>query len=187
MAYGSNKTSDGKVIAADDTRILPVVGIVENCVVKGIFEISEDQKSAGITFIQPNGGEVTHKEWDNDDEGAIDDTNRRVKHICTKLISEAEYLNAVKESSSFLTFINCVNKAIEGAINDDKFRMIFHYNNKGYVTVPRYPNFMEKMSTTPTKLSLSVYVTKMLVKPAAPKADPELDITADQVSDGLPF
>lgn len=187
--YGSNKTSDGKVIAADDTRILPVVGIVENCVVKGGFEMSEDGRSAGITFVQENGAEVNHKEWNNEDAAAIDDTNRRVKHICTKLMSEAVYLKAVEGSSSFDTFIANVNKAIAAVegLKDMKFRMIFHYNGKGYVTVPRYPNFIESMSVNPTKLTISTYVAKMLVKPAAPKADPELDITADQVSDGLPF
>lgn len=188
MGYGSNKTSDGKVIAADDVRILPVVGVVENCTIKGGFVVSEDERSAGITFIQENGAEVTHKEWNNDEQPAIDDTNRRVKHICTKIIKEADYLKAVEGSSSFTDFIARVNKAIEGSIKaDNKYRMIFHYNNKGYVTVPRYPNFIESMATTPSKLSLSDYVKKMMVKPAAPQADPELNITADEVDGGLPF
>jgi hypothetical protein len=185
--YGSNKTSDGKVIAADDVRLIPVVGIVENCVVKGGFEMSEDGRSAGITFVQGNGAEVTHKEWNNEDAAAIDDTNRRVKHICTKLVSEADYLKAVEGSSSFDSFIANVNKAIAGAKLDNKFRMIFHYNNKGYVTVPRYPNFIESMSVNPTKLVISNYVQKMLVKPAAPQADPELNITSDDITEGLPF
>ena len=65
--------------------------------------------------------------------------------------------------------------------------MIFHYNNKGYVTVPRYPNFIESMSVNPTKLVVSNYVQKMLVKPAAPQADPELNITSDDITEGLPF
>ena len=186
--YGSNKTSDGKVIAADDVRLIPVVGIVENCAIKGGFEMSEDGRSAGITFVQENGAEVTHKEWNNEDAAAIDDTNRRVKHICTKLISEADYLKAVEGSSSFESFIANVNKAIAGAIKpENKFRMIFHYNNKGYVTVPRYPNFIESMKVSPSKLVISTYVQKMLVKPAAPQADPELNITSDDITEGLPF
>jgi hypothetical protein len=187
--YGSNKTSDGKVIAADDVRLIPVVGIVENCVVKGGFEMSEDGRSAGITFVQGNGAEVTHKEWGNEEAASIDDTNRRVKHICTKLMAEDVYLKAVASSSSFDSFIANVNKAIAAVegLKDMKFRMIFHYNNKGYVTVPRYPNFIESMSVNPTKLVVSNYVQKMLVKPTAPQADPELNITSDDITEGLPF
>ena len=67
---------------------------------------------------------------------------------------------------------------------DGKFRMLFHYNNKGYVTVPRYPNFIEPMSVVPTKLVLSKYVQERLVRPEAPKPDADLDVTA---IDTLPF
>jgi len=185
MAYGSKKTSDGKEIVADDSRVLPVVGIVENCTIKGGFELNDDNTVASITFVQPNGAEITHKEWASEDPAGIDDTNRRVKHICTKFIGEAMY-NAIPEAASFVDFINKVNEAIAGK-TDGKYRVLFHYNNKGYVTIPRYPNFIESMTTNPSKIIITKYVADRLVKPSAPKADPELDITADQVADGLPF
>jgi len=182
MAYGSKKTSDGKEISADETRVLPVVGIVENCTVKTLFELNDEKTVATITFVQPNGAEVNHKEWLNDDEAAQDDTNRRVKHICTKFIGEAAY-DAIPEASSFEDFFTKVNKAIAGKTGGE-FRMLFHYNNKGYVTMPRYPNFIESMSVNPSKITISNYVAKMLNKPAAPKADPELAISS---ADDLPF
>jgi hypothetical protein len=76
-----------------------------------------------------------------------------------------------------------VNTAITGK-TDGKFRMLFHYNNKGYVTVPRYPNFIESMSVNPSKIVITKYVADRLVKPATPQPDPEL---AAGVSDDLPF
>lgn len=182
MAYGSKKTSDGKEISADETRVLPVVGIVDNCTVKSVFELNDDKTVASITFVQPNGGEVTHKEWSSDDEASQDDTNRRVKHICTKFIGEEAY-NAIPEATGFEDFFDKVNKAIARKTTG-KYRMLFHYNNKGYVTVPRYPNFIESMDTTPSKITISKYVADRLVKPAAPQPDPEL---AAGVSDDLPF
>lgn len=182
MAYGSKKTSDGKEISADETRVMPTVGIVDDCTVKTLFELNDEKSVASITFIQPNGAEVTHKEWLNDDAAAIDDTNRRVKHICTKFIGEAMY-NAIPEANSFEDFFSKVNAAIKGK-TDGKYRMLFHYNNKGYVTVPRYPNFIESMTINPSKITISAYVAKMLNKPAAPKADPELAVTG---TEDLPF
>lgn len=182
MAYGSKKTSDGKEISADETRVPPVVGIVNDCTVKTLFELNDDKTVASITFVQSNGAEVTHKEWSNDDEASQDDTNRRVKHICTKFIGEEAY-NAIPEADSFEDFFNKVNTAITGK-TDGKFRMLFHYNNKGYVTVPRYPNFIESMSVNPSKIVITKYVADRLVKPATPQPDPEL---AAGVSDDLPF
>ena len=182
MAYGSKKTSDGKEIAADETRVLPVVGIVNDCTVKTLFELNDDQTVASITFVQSNGAEVTHKEWSNDDEAAQDDTHRRVKHICTKFIGEEAY-NAIPEATGFVDFFEKINAAIKGK-TDGKFRMLFHYNNKGYVTVPRYPNFIESMTVNPSKIILTKYVADRLVKPATPQPDPEL---AAGVSDDLPF
>ncbi len=181
--YGSKLTSDGKAINADENRVIPGVGIVDNCEIKTGFELNEDNSVASITFTQGNGSEVTHKEWKNDDAQSIDGINRRVKHICTKLVTENEYDTAVAGSSSFPDFFNRVNALIDGKTSG-KFRMIFHYNNKGYVTVPRYPNFIEPMSVTPTKLVLSKYIQERLVRPEAPKADLDVDVTA---GNDLPF
>jgi len=181
--YGSKLTSDGKAINADENRVIPGVGIVENCEIKTGFELNEDNSVASITFSQGNGSDVTHKEWKNDDAQSIDGTNRRVKHICTKLVTEAEYDAAVAGSTSFPDFFNRVNALINGK-TAGKFRMIFHYNNKGYVTVPRYPNFIEPMSVTPTKLVLSKYIQDRLVRPETPKADLDVDVMA---GNDLPF
>lgn len=183
MAYGSKKTSDGKEINADDSRIIPIVGIVLDCTVKGVFELNEDKTVASITFIQANGAEVSHKEWASDDEASQDDTNRRVKHICTKFIGQEAY-NNIPEATNFESFFEGINKAIEEK-TEGKFRMLFHYNNKGYVTVPRYPNFIESMDTEPSKIVITKYVSDRFVKPAAPQPDAELaGVSGD---DDLPF
>lgn len=182
--YGSKTTSDGKMINADETRVIPTVGIVDDCTIKTMFELNDDNSVASITFVQGNGAEVTHKEWISDDAASIDGTNRRVKHICTKLISEEVYNKAIDNVSGFADFFHKVNTALEGNTNG-KFRMIFHYNNKGYVTVPRYPNFIESMSVVPSKLVLSKYIQDRLVRPEAPKADFEADLETS--SNDLPF
>jgi hypothetical protein len=183
MSYGSKLTSDGKTINANESRVIPTVGIVDDCEIKTGFELNDDNSVASITFVQGNGAEVTHKEWLSDDAASIDGTNRRVKHICTKLVSEAEYDNAVSAATSFADFFNRVNALINGKTTG-KFRMVFHYNNKGYVTIPRFPNFIESMSVVPTKLVLSKYIQDRLVRPEAPKADIDMDMT---VGGDLPF
>ncbi len=90
--------------------------------------------------------------------------------------------NAIPEATSFEDFFSKVNEAIAGK-TDGKYRVLFHYNNKGYVTIPRYPNFIESMTTNPTRITVSKYVADRLVKPTAPKPDPEMDMSAD----ALPF
>ena len=57
MSYGSKLTSDGKAINADESRVIPTVGIVDDCVIKTGFELNEDSSVASITFGQGNGAE----------------------------------------------------------------------------------------------------------------------------------
>jgi hypothetical protein len=191
MSYGSRTGADGKVISADGSG-MPEVGIVDNVSIKDAFEISDDGKYVTITFVQASGAEVKHREWDNsDDAAAVEYTNRRIKHICTKLVTEAEYDAAVEGAGGFEDFFRRVRHLIEGRTSGT-FRMLFHYNDKGFVVVPRFPNFIEHMKTVPSKLSISNYVQKRLTKPAKPSSDLEDDSASESIDTGettnkLPF
>jgi hypothetical protein len=165
MAYG-------KDVQGDSTIIIPEVGIVENCKVEGNFILSEDSKYADITISQPNGSKVKLREWDGDTDDAQELTDKRVKHLCTKLMKEEDYKSVVNNCASFTDFINKVNKAIATLSNpNSKLRGIFIYNKKGYVTMPRYPNYLEIQTEESTKLRISDYDKASLVRPEQPKPD----------------
>lgn len=187
MSYGSNVGADGKPISADENRLTPIVGILDNVKIKDTFEISEDGGTASITFIQENGAEVTHKEWSSDDPSNIEETNKRVKHICTKIVSEQEYTTAVSGATGFGDFFNRVSNLLRGKTNG-LFRMLFHYNKKGYVTVPRFPNFIESMDVKVSKITMNKYAQKMQTRPDAPTSDLDSDLdTSAGVTNDLPF
>lgn len=198
MGYGSSIDSSGKAINADETRIAPNVGIVDNCEMIQNFTIAEDNGTVSVIFRQENGAEVNHKEWNNPDasDAVIDGVNRRIKHICTKYVTTAEYEEQVEkrklegeneDSDKFVMFFTKVAQLLEGKFENKKMRMIFHYNKKNYVQIPNFPNFIEPMDVVPSKLSMSDYVLQRLVRTAAPKADPEMENAGGTDLNDLPF
>ncbi len=174
-------------VDGDSVKVSPCVGFQDNCTIKSTFEVSEDGKTASMTFVQSNGAEVVMKEWDNEKEADAVETSKRVKHICTKILSEEEYNAAIGDAASFGDFFAKVNRAIVGKLQGT-FRMVFHYNNKGYVTVPRYPNFIQKMGETDAKkvLVMTKYVADRQERPTTPVADSEASATVAPGGD-LPF
>ncbi len=184
MAYG-------RKVAGDNEYTTPEVGIVENVSMDGQFVLSDDNSYATITYFQQNGSKVERRFYDSDDEKDQETTDRCIKHICTKIVSTETYEKTfATPATSFVDFINKVNKLIAGKTASSKFRVIFHYNNKGYVVVARYPNFMEKMNVNPSKLVLSSYVKGFMTKPESPRADnedAEMHHAEAGVSDDLSF
>lgn len=181
MAYG-------RKVSADSEYTVPEVGIVENVSIDSQFKFSDDNSYVTITFFQQNGSKVERRFYDSEDEKDQETTDRCVKHICTKIVSVDTYEKTfATPATSFVDFFNKVNKLIAGKTNG-KFRVIFHYNGKGYVTVAKYPNFIEKMETSPSKLVISTYVKGYLTKPNTPKPDSEqVEENAEAVSNDLPF
>lgn len=185
MAYGS-KVQDKKI---------PSVGVQDNCTIVGetLFVLADDQKSASITFAQADGATVVSRVWDNDDEKAQAEANAWVHHVGTKVVSTEEYEKAVEGATSFADFINRANRVTAGQFADKSYRMLFHYNKKGFITTPRYAPFIEPMNTAKSAIEAlmssttkgAMYIKSLLVRPEQPKADPELtDAGTDQ---GLPF
>lgn len=182
MAYG-------RKVSADNTSVSPEVGIVENVSVDSQFKISDDSNYATITFFQQNGSKVDRRIYDSQEEDEQELTDRVIKHICTKIVSQEAYEKAFEQPvTSFLDFVNRVNKLIAGKTNGLKFRMIFHYNNKGYVTVCKYPNFIERMDVPESKLVITKYVQSFLTRPNVPKPDGnENEAVMEGESSDLPF
>lgn len=195
MKYGSNKKVDGKDLQADSSYIEAKVGLVDGCTFEGI-ELGEDGRSLSFLFEQPSGAIIRMIEFDEefnqytqgkpDDQALnIQNSNARMKHICTKIVGEDAYNNATKDGFDSFTqcataLINLIGKKYEGM----KFNMLFVYNKKNYVSIPKFPNFIEKSGTTPTGITISSYNQGLLVKKAVPKPD---NVTSEAVTDDLPF
>jgi len=165
--YGSNVTSDGKPIGADSDFIPPSVGIQENVILKSI-EVDREKGRCVFEFVQADGAVVRHTEFDGEEDWQIDTTNRRVKHIATRFVTEEEYHAAVEGSKGFLDFSSRVKNLIDAKNSEDiKFRMIFRYDkNYKYVVLPQYPNFIELMSVEESKLVITNYDQGFLKKPS---------------------
>lgn len=176
---------------------LPLVGVQEDCSIVGdqlfLIENKNGNTSASITFAQTNGATVQQRVFDSDTEEGQSDTNAWIHHVCTKIVPTEEYEAAVANSSSFEDFINRVNAVTAGAYQGKKYRMLFHYNKKGYVTTPRYAPFIEEMGGANgisaflnSNSKSAAYVKTMLTRPEQPKPDAEQPVGATQ-SDDLPF
>ena len=174
--YGSNKNTEEKSY--------PVVGTVTNPTISGNsiegFELSEDGNRFTITFKQPNGSLVKHSEFNNEADWAQDETSRRIRHIATKIVSDDDYSAAISETSSFGDFMSKVTNLIGNKHIGLMFNMLYVYNKKGYVSLPKYPNFIEKDGTSPSTINLSAYNQKLLVKP-------EITSSPSEVLNDMPF
>jgi len=150
MNYGSNTDTEGREITDGSSFISPIVGTpekpyVENCKLEKV-ELSEDETRASFTFKQSNGSTVNHSEFSGTEDWQIENTNKRVKHICSKIVTGEEYQTAVGGASNFVDFINKIITLINGKYTDLTFRIKFIYNKNGYVSIPQFPNFIENMT-----------------------------------------
>jgi hypothetical protein len=185
MGYGAS-------VQVNDTYVAPLVGAVDDCTIEGNFELSDDNSYATIKFVQPNGSTINRREYD--DAEKADKVSAAVKHICTKYMTEEEYIQLVGDDhASFAAFIQRVNTALINKITPDvKLRVLFHYNTKNYAQVSNFPPFMESMSIEPAKSTLtrqlnSKYVQERLVKKEQPRPDSEAPATTAEATEDLPF
>jgi hypothetical protein len=189
--YGTNVESNSTGSA------MPEVGIVENC---ELVNVSLDMSNGGrldFEFKQPNGSTVKHAEFPaNPDFGDVakqaTDVSRRVKHIATKCMTEAEFV--IDNVNSFDEYANKVIALFGQKYVGRKFRMLFIYKGK-YVSLPKFPNFIEPMATPAEKTSIYIsdWNKARLVKPqpdpqpaAVPAGGPDLP-SAGVNNDDMPF
>jgi len=161
--YGTNVESNST------GGVMPSVGIVENC---ELISVSLNMDKGGrldFEFKQPNGATVKHAEFPaNPDFGDVEkqatDVSRRVKHIATKCMPEAEFV--IDNVTTFAEYGNKVINLFGQKYAGRKFRMLFIYKGK-YVSLPKFPNFIEAMEvpTDKTNIYISDWNKKKLVKP----------------------
>lgn len=154
--YGNATNSKGEAISSDNSGILPVAGErVKNNKFLG-FDFGKGKEDnvvenrADFMFQQESGATVKISIFEGDEDWQIDNINRTVKHVCTKLVSEEAYKEKIesKPANSFGGFITKIKNLLKDEdFSDRVFTMKFVYNKKGYVTVPNFPNFI----TTPDK------------------------------------
>lgn len=171
-----------------EEKLVPVVGTKENPFLNGVtivgLELSEDGTRFTMTFKQPNGALVKVTEFAGTEDWQIDQTNRRVRHIATKIVSVEEYESAIKETNNFADFISRVVSIIGNRYANMEFNMLFVYNKKGFVTIPSFPNFIEVSGTMPSTLILSDFNARLLVKPEVKKPE---NATEPEATSDLPF
>lgn len=159
--YGSNVNAEGVAISQ--------VGIQHNVEFIGVK--FEDRLS--FTFKQENGALVTHSEFEANASYNVEtqqtDTSRRVKHIAEALNVE---LN-IEDTDSFEEYSNQIVEQLSNPGYKGTFNMLFVYNKRGFVGLPKYPSFIESTDTEPTTLKISEYNRRKLIKPEEPKPDSE--------------
>ena len=67
---------------------------------------------AELIFNQANGATFKVVFFDSDEKWAIDQTNATLLHICTKIVSEADYYAAIGNPSGFQEFITNISTKI---------------------------------------------------------------------------
>lgn len=161
--YGTNVESNST------GGVMPSVGIQENCELVSVSLNMDKGGRLDFEFKQSNGATVKHAEFPaNPDFGDVEkqatDVSRRVKHIATKCMPEAEFV--IDNVTTFAEYANKVINLFGQKYMGRKFRMLFIYKGK-YVSLPKFPNFIEAMEVPAdkTNIYISDWNKKKLVKP----------------------
>jgi len=185
--YGNTTDENGK-------SLITARELVGECV-KGneivSFGLAEGtDKRAVLTFKQSNGYMLNISFFDSDKETGIKILNTNILHICTKLVSQEEYNEAVKDVSSFADFINKLEEKVFSPNYGKKLDLKIIYkqntsNGNWYAVFPSFPPFAAedgkgKFTTNP---QYDIYV-----KPAPPSTTGTTDSMAETPApDGMPF
>lgn len=159
--YGRKTTVDGETVEENSNFKSPVVGSPEKPFVNNVSieDIAYNKSESGvemgiIIFKQENGSQVketifpANPNFQQPVEEQGDLINRRMKHIVTKFsgITGEDYDSRLSETDSFKDFIEQIGNFVRPQFDSNKFRVKFVYNKKGYVSLPKYPNFIENMT-----------------------------------------
>ena len=107
----------------------------------------------------------------------------RLKHIVTKFIPEG---TSLPEADTFVELCNGIKSLMAShSANTKPMRLKMVFNNKGYLTTPKYVPFVESMSVVKSESKLSLTDFDQLHKPTADNVVDKVDETA--ITDDLPF
>lgn len=166
--YGSKTTADGKDLQANGS--MPkltgerVVGnVIEYFGMAVDFHGNTSETVAEIRFKQSNGATFKHQFRDSELDWAIDNLNKAMLHICTKIVTEAEYYAIVDGATSFTSFIEAIRTKIMPKAAGMSFTLKItlrentNENSDSYgrwfPQFPQFPNFIELDGTSPSTLT----------------------------------
>lgn len=164
--FGSKTNQDGKEIRSNGSMPVMVGECVPGHTIE-YFGMAKDQNGAEqsnvaeIRFRQANGALFVKKFWDSEQDWAIDNLNRDMLHICTKIVSKEEYYAAIENAEdTFKSFIETINQEIISKASEMKFSLkIVYRENKNensssfgqfFPALPNFPNWIELDGTTPS-------------------------------------
>jgi hypothetical protein len=183
--YGSRTDSKGQAISGDSAYVAPVTGErVEGNTLAAIGLATDKDGNtvdtrATVEFQQANGAKVRwtlFEPQDGEDGWQKDALERNVKHLATKIMTEDEYyagMEAGGGAPDFPSFINKLSSLLVPAAAGKVFTMKFVYNN-GYVTVPRFPNWIatpENANTLSTNPKYDKYEPEVASEAPAVEVD----------------
>lgn len=153
--YGSRTNSEGAVITEAGGYLKPIVGPVvtgNELIYIGLDKDADgniNPKAALVSFKQSNGAIFSHKWFDGEESWRIDELNANMLHICSKIVTEEEYYEAVSGSSSFEDLLNNINTKIfpkaKGMVFTLKIVYTKRSSGKYYAAVPKskWPKWIE--------------------------------------------
>jgi cell division protein FtsI/penicillin-binding protein 2 len=172
MGYGSKVDSTGKEVSGDSSFVQAVTGerIVGNTIKSIGLAKDKDgnivETRATIEFKQSNGATVRLTLFEAKEDWQFDQINRTAKHLATKVVTEEQFYAAVANASDFPSFIKALSDLIMPASAGKVFTMKFVYNN-GYVSVPKFPNWIAAPENADT-LSTNAKYDKYTAEEATP-------------------
>lgn len=185
MSYGSKVDAEGKVIAAD-SQFTPITAGERNPGFKFVgFEIPEGIENRANVVFEKNGKEFRQTIFNSDQEWAQAAASRTILHIATKMGNEEDYYKAIgTEGDSFENWVKRANGYMTKASKDKTFTLKIVYNTRGYLSFPKFPNFIELDGTNPSLLSTNPKYDSY-IKPQGTEAP--APVTAGGTTDDLPF
>lgn len=154
------------------------VGIHDNV---ELTEIKVDVSPKGsnfiaFTFTSEDGKKLTKTEWEplGDDEAKMKkgkNQAKRIKHIMARFVS-AEQTVIEYDFDNWTKFASTVKAKLDPFIKGVKLRIKAVYDDKNYVSLPNYLDFIERMDVDKTKLSIS-----SIDKMTREEADKEVPVT----------
>ena len=184
MGYGASKE-----VQSESTVKIPTAGILAGVVLDSIA-LNEAADRLEFSFKQSNGATVKHIEFEakenpyNTIEEQQDLTNRKVKHIATKFMDEDAFI--ISSVDSFEAYAKAVIKLLTGKFEGKTVNVLFTYNKKGYVGLPKYPNFIEKGTVALADTALVIGTKDVITKTVVVPDTPEVEVAAAPLND-LPF
>lgn len=134
----------------------------------------ERERQNAIKYDKKHPRDVASKGWVKDQpmkpdeavEIAYANFRQRLKHVATKFVDEDVVTQATKGSTSYeefaKNFISIFTPEVLAAGNP--IRLKLPPNKDGYATLPKFPPFIENMSTNPSRLEFNNYEKQLIAQ-----------------------